>query len=421
MTNFRKTLQASLFLSIILLLGACQDKCKQTTTYVKYTPITKNIDDVRNSLAVENTRELQDPGKIYTYGELLYIVDRGRGIHIVDNSDPSNPQFTQFIALDGCEDVAMRGNLLYANQGPDIVVLNTSANYELVARGANILNDGVEVEDIIVAYEKEEVTETIKQDCDDPLRNNGFGGQDDVSVATNTTTGGNNGANGQFGGSTSSTGISGSMARFSIIGDQLYVVSDNMLTTYDVSTGFAKKASFNAGGGLETIFGTQEYLFIGTTTGMLIYDRNQGNVPTYVSRLTHARGCDPVVVQGNYAFVTLRGNGGCGNATDGLYVVDISNINNPKLHSLHPMNGPQGLAVRDNLIMICDGPSGLRVFDKTDLDNIGNNELSSDLGVNAYDVIMQENTCILSAKNGVYQYDYSDPQDLRRISTLIAK
>ena len=37
------------------------------------------------------TRSLLSPGKIYLYDKYLYINDKGWGIHIYDNSNPTNP------------------------------------------------------------------------------------------------------------------------------------------------------------------------------------------------------------------------------------------------------------------------------------------------------------------------------------------
>lgn len=417
-----------LVLTLGLFFGSCHDTCQETRTYIKYTPIKKGIEEVRKSFEVLPTQALVKPGKIFTYGSRLYVVDRGTGFHVVDNSNPSSPVFTRFIKLDGCIDVAMQGGMVYANQGPDIVAIAMDGEPRIVNRGEQILSDLTGSDSIIIDWIAEEVTEVVETDCDntnDRNWNGGWGVQDEAVVSSdvsfgNQTTASTTG-NGQRTTSTSgNTGQSGSMARFSIVANNLYVVSNNVLSCFDLDQGFSLKSQTNIWN-VETIFGTDEHLFLGSSTGMFIYDRNNGFEPTLISQLNHARGCDPVVVQGNVAFVTLRGNNNCGFAESGLYVVDISNIRNPQLHSMHPMDGPYGLAVRDDVLMICDGTSGLKVFDKSNLSTIGDSQIGGDASVNAYDVILQNELAILSAEDGVYQYSYDETGALNQLSTLIVK
>ena len=198
----------------------------------------------------------------------------------------------------------------------------------------------------------------------------------------------------------------------------LYLVDNTSLTTIEVTNGFKTLYTGNIGFEIETIFGTASHLFIGTSTGMLIYNRNNGYQPTYLSGISHARGCDPVAVQGNYAYVTVRGNGNCGEANNELLVIDISNISAPTLHSAHTMNSPYGLGLNNDVLFICDGTSGLRIFDKSSLETITQNELATITGIDAYDVIPLETTLILSTSQGVFQYDYTDVTKPRLLSKL---
>ncbi|WP_315816618.1 hypothetical protein [Paraflavitalea speifideaquila] len=70
-------------------------------------------------------------------------------------------------------------------------------------------------------------------------------------------------------------GQGGSMARFTLINNFLYTVTANSLNTFDVST--AQQPSFVAARnlnnwGIETIFPFKEKLFIGSNSGMYIYN-----------------------------------------------------------------------------------------------------------------------------------------------------
>jgi hypothetical protein len=322
----------------------------------------------------------------------------------------------KFVTIDGCNDIAVRGTVLYANQGPDIISLDISdinnilfLDREKEVMNTHLLDDGM----FVVDYSQKEVTEII-EDANCNSGRNGGGWRFEDQVVANANGGSSNG-----GGSSSGTG--GSMARFSIIGNTLYVVDNDEIVTFSLDGGMTKTSTTNAGWNVETIFGMEDYLFLGTSTGMLIYNRNNGGAPTFKSSFTHARGCDPVVVDGNNAFVTVRGNGNCGEAEDELHVVDISKIESPVLKVSHAMFSPYGLGFKDNLLMLCDGKAGLKVFDKSDIFEIANNQLDIDNAIDAYDVIVLDEYVILTSAEGIFQYTYTDKGILTKVSDLYAR
>ncbi|HEV7380112.1 MAG TPA: hypothetical protein VGN64_09980, partial [Dyadobacter sp.] len=95
------------------------------------------------------------------------------------------------------------------------------------------------------------------------------------------------------------SGTGGSMARFAITGNTLYLVSKETLEVYDISDASnpVKAVSKNMGMGIETIFPYQDHLFIGANDGMYIYNNQAPQNPTLLSKYTHIQSCDPVVVQ----------------------------------------------------------------------------------------------------------------------------
>ena len=72
------------------------------------------------------------------------------------------------------------------------------------------------------------------------------------------------------------------------------------------------------GWGIETIFPYKDKLFIGSQTGMHIYDNANPENPMRLSVFQHARVCDPVVVHDDIAYVTLRSGNQCGGFTNQL-------------------------------------------------------------------------------------------------------
>ena len=81
-----------------------------------------------------------NPGKIYIYNQLVFINERGRGIHIIDNTNPSNPQKTHFLNIPGNYDIAIRNNYLYADNASDLITIdiNNLNNISVVSRISNV-------------------------------------------------------------------------------------------------------------------------------------------------------------------------------------------------------------------------------------------------------------------------------------------
>ena len=96
----------------------------------------------------------------------------------------------------------------------------------------------------------------------------------------------------------------------------------------------------------------------------------------------------------------------CGAIESGLFIVDISDIENPELAISYPMDGPYGLGIKDEKIFICDGESGLKVYDKTDINDLI--ELNHFEDIVTYDVIPMENHLIMVGDGILYQYEYQN-------------
>lgn len=106
----------------------------------------------------------------------------------------------------------------------------------------------------------------------------------------------------------STTGVSGSLARFAVTNEHLYAVTNSGLKVFDVSNSEnpIEGREIPLGFGIETIFPKGNNLFIGTQTGMRIFDASKPETPVQLSDYRHVRSCDPVVANDKYAFVTLR-------------------------------------------------------------------------------------------------------------------
>lgn len=208
-------------------------------------------------------------------------------------------------------------------------------------------------------------------------------------------------------GGNNNNGQGGSLARFAISDNHLYIVNTADLITYDISNPEipSEQSSTKIGSDIETIFPYRDMLFIGSQTGMLIYDKSNPTNPSFVSRYDHVQSCDPVVVQGDYAYVTLRSGTDCRFGQNLLDVIDISNPANPQVVNSYGMLNPHGLGVDGDKLFVCEGEHGLKVFDLTDPKNP--QEIEFIENVKTYDVIPRRNVLIVTGDDGIFQYDYS--------------
>jgi hypothetical protein len=216
------------------------------------------------------------------------------------------------------------------------------------------------------------------------------------------------------------TGKGGSTARFAIVNNTLYCVVPNQLQVYDISTPTspAVRDPFDLPMGLETIFPYRNRLFIGANDGMYIFDNSFPSKPILLSRFSHVQSCDPVVVQGDYAYITLRGGSACRqfNGQSSLDVVDISNMTNPRLIDTQPISSPYGLGVDESQLFVCEGDNGLKIFDLTKPEKPVLKQTLTH--VKSFDVIPFDKTLLVTGDGGLYQYDYSDTKKLELLSKI---
>ena len=157
-------------------------------------------------------------------------------------------------------------------------------------------------------------------------------------------------------------------------------------------------------------------LFLGTTNGLMIYDLTDPIKPGYLSSLSHIVGCDPVVVQGDYAYVTIRGGNACGQNLSLLEVINISNPSAPQRKASFDMKEPYGLGIEGNILFICD--QGLKIFDATVPEVVGAKPIKQFTSIHGFDVIPYKGTLMLIGDDGLYQYDYSDITNIKEISSI---
>lgn len=415
-----------LVLGIITSLSSClKDACEVTRTFHIWNAIYVQADEFRVPIVTESAKALENPGKIYFYKNYVLVNELREGVHIIDNSNPENPQNIAFIKIPGNVDIAVKENILYADNYADLLSIDLSnpTDPQMVSRCENVFPLEGFVQGLGYLSHFEETTEVVEVDCDDPNVGQQWWWFDGFNRAAAESGFVLDAAN--FGSATGSgganTGVGGSLARFAATGDYLYSVSNfdlkvfglNDLTKPDLIN------TVNIGWGIETIFPYGENLFIGANDGMYIFDNSDPENPRRLSKFQHARACDPVYVDGNIAYVTLRNGTQCENFNNQLDVVDVSRLTAPKLLATHEMHNPHGLSVADGHVFICENDEGLKVFDASDVDQIGSSLTAHIKGFRTYDIITLPNkVALVIGGDGLYQFDYSDPSNLRQLSVI---
>lgn len=214
-------------------------------------------------------------------------------------------------------------------------------------------------------------------------------------------------------------GTGGSLARFTLVGNNLYTVDNTDLKTFDVSNPALPvlKNTLTVGNRIETIYPWKDNLFIGSQFGMFIYNLADPAKPAYAGMASHVRSCDPVVANDTAAFVTLRGSGQCGIATDGLYLYDVRSILNPQLVKIMELSTPYGLGLKDSTLFVCRGTNGLSVINVKNIAAASEQQTIS--GNDFRDVIPYNDLLICYVADGIALYNIEDVNNIRFIKKLL--
>lgn len=399
-----------------LLIASCSNPSGPSTTKMKiYTPVYMSLKALRAGVEVESAQPLREPGKIYTFGRYLFVAERMRGVHIIDNLNPAAPQPISFLAIPGAGDIAVKGNVLYADSYIDLLAfdISTPTAPTLVSRVENIFpqplqSDGWGTVDpdsgVVIDWKEVEVEVEFDNGRWVYLEDANSTGRPTQREASSSNP--------------NQSGKGGSMARFTIVDRYLYAVTHTDIQLFDISnaTNPMVWARVNVGWGIETIFPYKDKLFIGSTTGMFIYDNRNPSSPTFISEFTHARSCDPVVAEENLAYVTLRSGGQCAGNQNQLDIIDITSLMNPVLIKTYFMQEPFGVGVDGTTVFVCDGRAGLKIYNASDPRNL---QLLGHFPMpDCYDIIPLGKIAIVVAKDGVHQLDYSDPANVTELSVL---
>jgi hypothetical protein len=424
------------FTFFCLLAGACLlpmlDGCTKkptTRTYSILTPLYAGKASVLASINGSAGQPVDSAGKIYLFGNYIFLNELNKGIHIFDNTDPSHPEPIAFLSVPGCQNIAVKGNTLYADMYQDLLAIDISNPRQVKITGtvAGLFSSREVVNGFLTNTASQVITGWVKKDTTvsiDPVLSyqRPRAGCRNCLLYSTPSSGNLSFASAAANASSSATGTAGSMASMVLINNYLYAISEShSLGIVDLTdaANLSLKLELFAGYDLETIYPFQDKLFLGSMEGVFIYDLSNPAKPQLSGTFAHGRACDPVVADSNYAYVTLHAGTACGGASNELDVLDVHDPAQARLLRSYPMTSPMGLCTDGNLLFVCDGSSGVKVYNAKDPANL--QLLTATGGGQAYDVIAANRRLLAVAADGLYQYDYSNPSNLRLLSFLPAK
>jgi hypothetical protein len=393
-----------LFGLLIILQSCTKENCTHSYEGITYKAVYAPMSALRN-ISIQPAKAITGNGKIFIKGNYIFLNEVDKGFHIIDNTNPSAPQGIAFVSIPGNLDMIAKGNYLLVDNYIDLLTFDISnpASIQLVKRTENALpyrqynygfsdnaNNG-----IIISFDKK--VEKMEMDCN----SNGFVRFDNGAVFLALSSFSDpskslGGANGQ----------AGSLSRFATAGNYLYIANRYSITPIDISSEtnpIVKPAAVQNFGEFETLYSFNNSLFVGSPTGMFILSLANPAVPAFQSAFSHWRGCDPVVVQNDIAYVTVRGGGACGGERNTLDVINVSNLSQPQLIKTYQLENPFGLGIFNNKLGICDGAAGFKIYNVSNNSNLQLESIVSN--INALDVIMNDERALLVAKDGMYQYN----------------
>ena len=348
---------------IILLSGLLFTACKDTfvARYISLEPVYMSYEELRAAVKMVPQQDLVMPGKIYTVGNFLFINEYLKGVHLYNNANPASPQYMGFINIPGNIDIAVKNNILYADSYVDLVAIDISdpAKAKEVGRAKDAFVYSVPPYDrstygigpvnvtkgVVVGWEPQKVRKEMTQTYQTFTIRFGanYYADDFLSVTTKLDALAASGV--------SESGTGGSLSRFGLTANSLVAIDDYSCYNFDLTAPDNPKLTSRSDTRVraETMFLYGKYMFLGSRNGMLVFDLTDVNKPVYVSAFWHATGCDPVVIQNNRAYITIRGGNVCKSLINRLDVLDITNILNPVLLRSYNMDNLMDWA----LVMTC--------------------------------------------------------------------
>ncbi len=368
-------------------------------------PIYVSYEEFAKAFKTYPEQDLKNTGKIYQYKTLRFVNEVDKGVHVYETNDTDSMVYKTFFRIPGNREIAIRNGILYADSYTHLVVIDVKnpAQIKLLSVQAKVFTNydyyygydqvdnegrfllGIRRIPVIYKYCGGLVFESPDQ--------NVIMTTDDFEMAPQKE---------------SVEGKAGSMTRFAFGEKALYFADQQTLHTFSLQSPEKPKRihSLSVDWGIETLFDGDSVLYLGSQTGTYLVDISDELKPILASSMQHARSCDPIVTEGNYAYVTLSSGWGCWNGSNELLVLDVSDIKNPELLISHEMTQPRGLFVENSILYLCDGTNGLEIYDVSSYETL--KLIGAEKSHPCNDLIKDGNEIFAFGDWGAMTFDVSD-------------
>lgn len=404
--------------TLFALVSCDADTSQVEVNYTKAVAIYGDLDEIRATPLIGEVQEIVDPGKIYVGEDYLLIGEEKKGVHILDNTDRSNPTAVGFINIPGNREFYVEDGFLYGESYYDMlkVDISTPTQPKLVNRVENIfearfLNDA---SNALIGFDFEKVTEEIDPNSDlfFELQSN----YNEVYIDYVESIIPASAVPASFAGSGQT---SGTVNRITRQNDHLYAITNSKLAVFKDNEELEFLQTTHAGWGMETIYPHEDFLFVGTRGSMEIYSTDSPENPQVVSSFWHATSCDPVYPIDDTAYLTLRAGDDCPGDRNNLVILNIENIYNPQEVSTIEMESPHGMSLINDVLYVGEGTFGLKLFDASDRQNP--TLIKNEQAIEAYDIIphpTSKDIILVAGPKGFGQYEVDENYNMSLISWI---
>jgi len=128
--------RTSFYFLLCILLSSCYSEPEEETRIVDGMKPIYTTPESFDEIGSFESRGFSNLGKIVYSNQFIYINERYKGVHVIDNSDPSNPVPKHFWKIPGNIDFTIKQDFLYADNSLDLLVINIAdpSNISVLSR-----------------------------------------------------------------------------------------------------------------------------------------------------------------------------------------------------------------------------------------------------------------------------------------------
>ncbi len=400
-------LNGVIFLGLIAVLIGCRSECKQTLYYTANVPVYASKASIRDAVTVETSLAVDSVAEMLSYKETLFLRNGTDGIHVIDNTDPSNPDNHAYIKIVPCFAMETNDDQLYVIQGTDLVVFDLSdVRNPVVKHRVNDLynSDFAKGDSFVVGYEQQEVVKVLNDfSCSDQFI---FPEDEVIRGAISTPHG-----------------------QITVHKDHIYTADNQSVVTLalngSAAPGFTSRmAAFNNIPDARLYILLDSILLFGTGSGLMALDITTNPAsPVNTGGFFPAGGCNPIAIWDSLTFAPmfndLQEDESFCFSNPMISVVDV--VTRRPISRVTGYSQPYYMHYHNNRVLLCNGFEGFRIFGVQDrillsdyIDNSGeSNNVHARLGM-----LFGENNVLVYGNNGVFQYDISDRTIVKKLSEI---